>query len=745
MRISEKVSILAVLLASFAATLGAQLNRATLTGIITDPSGAAVANAKIVAVARDTNTTYNTLTTDTGNYTLPALDIGIYRIEVEAPGFKKSVRDGVQVTSGATVRLDLALEVGQVTESIEVSAQASALETDTTRVATQLTTKLVEDLPLVVAGQIRNVFNLAIIAPEAKQGNNFRIGGGQGSAWEMSMDGTSVTSGSVQYQYERAPISSVPVDAIAEFNVESSGMKAEYGRAMGVISFATKSGGNELHGNVFEFMRNNAADARGFFAKSAPILKQHDFGFTVGGPVYLPKIYNGRNKTFFFLSYEGFRNRSGNSPSYSTVPFPEMYDGDFHNYIKRDSQGNPFMMQIYDPDSTTLGADGKTYTRTPFAGNLIPKTRFSSVASKYIGLRPQDLVPNVPSTTGLPVLNNNYFRDKGTNVSPWNKFSARMDHQLNTNNHFSFLWMSGTKDDKFGADGPPGLPIPFNGGSVWYRKNRSGRFSWDRTISARILNSLRISYQKEAGGLTTLNSIDPDAKWAEKIGLTNTPGPDRGLPPVSFSGYSSWSGAAWGFDRGRDLAISDDITFVRGSHTFKGGFFFNKDEWWGGGQHRPNGSLDFNVSPTAIPGDGSGNTGNGFASFLLGEAYQWGLETPRNVIQKYTYWGGFFQDDWRITRKLTLNLGVRYEYTGPLGGGAVLRLKDWTQYTKGGEMGGFMNFNPSVPNPRLGGILGVSEYTGKCAECNGEEHPFETYKKAWAPRIGVAYQVRPGT
>ena len=207
------------------------------------------------------------------------------------------------------------MEIGQVSEAIEVSARANALETDSTRVATSLSTKLVEELPLVVAGQIRNVFNLAVIAPEARNVGTFRIGGGQQAGWDMQMDGTSTTSASTNYQYERAPISSVPVDAIAEFNVESSGMKAEYGRAMGIVSFATKSGTNQLHGNVFDFMRNNAADARGFFARSAPVLKQNDYGFTVGGPVYLPKVYNGRNKTFFFVSYEGFRNRSGNSPA----------------------------------------------------------------------------------------------------------------------------------------------------------------------------------------------------------------------------------------------------------------------------------------------------------------------------------------------------------------------------------------------------------------------------------------------
>ena len=175
------------------------------------------------------------------------------------------------------------------------------------------------------------------------------------------MDGSSNTSASSQYQTERAPISSVPVDAIAEFTVESTGMKAEYGRAMGQISFVTKSGTNHFHGNAFEFLRNNAVDARGFFAQQTPTLKQHDFGFTFGGPVLLPKIYNGRNKTFFFASYEGFRNRSGNTPGFYTIPFPEMYEGDFSNYV-RIVNGQRQMMPIYDPrrpDSRPMA--GPTY------------------------------------------------------------------------------------------------------------------------------------------------------------------------------------------------------------------------------------------------------------------------------------------------------------------------------------------------------------------------------------------------
>jgi hypothetical protein len=175
--------------------------------------------------------------------------------------------------------------------------------------------------------------------------------------------------------------------------VESTGMKAEYGRAAGIISFATKSGTDQFHGNAFEYLRNDVVDARGFFSDTRPILRQHDFGATFGGPFILPKLYNGRNKTFFFFSYEGFRSREGASGSFFTVPLPEMYQGDFTKWVRTSGAvGTP--IPIYDPATTAPSGSG--YTRTPFAGNQIPVSRFSTVAKNYIALRPTEMVANLP-------------------------------------------------------------------------------------------------------------------------------------------------------------------------------------------------------------------------------------------------------------------------------------------------------------------------------------------------------------
>jgi len=708
-----------------------QLNRGTLTGVITDPQGAAVAGAAITARHVDTGVVSATASTDSGNYTLPALPIGVYRVEFEAPGFKKVVRDQTEVLAGVTHRADVQFELGSVSESVLVESQASQLQTESSRVATNVSTRLVEDLPLQVNGAIRSVFNLALIAPETKTAGGFRIGGGQASGWEMAMDGMPLTSASAQYQQERAPISSVPIDAISEFTVESSGMKAEFGRAMGAVTFETKSGTNQIHGNAFEFLRNNAMDARGFFNTTAPVVKQSDFGGTVGAPVVIPKVYNGRNRTFFFASYQGFRNRAGTGANYLTIPTPANYEGDFSGWTR-----GGVRVPIYDPRSTRPNPSGAGSVRDVFPGNLIPKSHFSQVSTRYIGLRPAELVPNVFGRSVDPI--QNYLREGGSNVNPWNKGSIRLDHQITDKDRFSFLYLKGKWEDRFGADGPPGLPAPFNGGTLWARRNTSGRWSWDRTISARVINSLRVSYQKEKGTLTTLSQVNPEDKWNEKLQIGNLPGPDRGLTPVTFTGYTGWQSSGWGIDAGGNFNVTNDVTFIRGNHVLKTGFFHSHDRWDGGGQHRPNGSFGFTQLATAIPGDQSQNTGNGFASFLLGYATTWGLETPRYVRQVYKYWGGFVQDDWKITPKLTLNLGLRYEYTPPIRGGAYTGLVNWENLSTG-TIDGFSNFDPTVPNPGAGGRPGAVIFSGSGAgRFTGSM--FDGYPWAISPRLGLAYR-----
>ena len=325
-------------------------------------------SAKVRVVEVNTNTERVTETSTEGDYTIPQLQVGTYRIEVEARGFKTFVRNDVVVAAGSTVRINAALEVGEVTETVAVTGEAPLLQTDNSKIATGVTPKFIEDLPLVVAGQVRSPFDLALVTPEAKNsGSEFTLGGGQESGWDLTVDGISSTPNQAAIIMRQiSTLNSPSVDAITEFAVDTNGYKAEFGRAGGgVISFVSKSGSNELHGTAYEFLRNEALDANNFFnnatGRAKPLLRQNNFGFTVGGPVWFPKMYHGKNRTFFFASYEGFRNRTTSPVTFSTIPLPEMYQGDFSNW--KDANGN--LIPIYDPSTTRPDGRGG-FVRDPF-------------------------------------------------------------------------------------------------------------------------------------------------------------------------------------------------------------------------------------------------------------------------------------------------------------------------------------------------------------------------------------------
>jgi hypothetical protein len=531
----------------------------------------------------------------------------------------------------------------------------------------------------------------------------------------------------------------VPIDAISEFTVETSGMKAEYGRSMGAVTFETKSGTNAIHGSLFENLRNNILDANGFFnnatKKDRGVLKQHDFGATVGGPVYIPKIYDGRNRTFFFASYQGFRNRAGNAnPSYMTIPTPANWTGDFSTWTR-----NGAFVQIYDPASTRPNPSGAGYIRDTFPGNKIPSARFDPVAMNFLKYMPAGFVPNTdPFARGLKDADvQNYVRSEGSSVNPWNKGSLRADHQLGASHRFTYLYLEGRQADDFGADGPTGLPAPLNGAAVVTRFNRSQRLAWYFTRGT-LLASVRGSYMREKGVGVMIQSADPNNKWGEKLGIKNAPGPDRAFPQINFNTYNGWGGAYWGGDAGGDFNLAADVTKIRGRHTIKGGFFYARDRWDGYGQHRPNGSFNFTNQGTSIPNDNSGNTGNAFAAFLLGYASGAGYETPRDVRQIYKYYGGYIQDDIKVKPNLTLNVGLRYEYTTPVQGGAFVGLKSWEDLSTG-TIDGFYNFDPTVPNPGAGGRLGAMVFSGNgTGRVSG--NLFDGYPYAIAPRLGFAYR-----
>src|SRR5215469_2162471 len=308
----------ALVLSLFSFSVFGQSERGNITGAVRDASGAVVPAAKITVTNAATNVALTATTNEQGEYTVPSLQPGTYTVRFEKEGFRPTQTTGLAVDAGSNIRSDATLEVGSSTQAIEVQASAVQLQTEDAKNSVTLQNKLVDDLPLVVNGSVRTPFDLASLAPDAKNlggDNGFAVGGGQAASYGTSLDGVS-TNTSRALSKSWVATNSPSVEAIEQFTVDSNGYKAEYGHAGGGnLNYASKSGTNQLHGSAYEFIRNNDLDANNWFSNRSgipiSIYKQNDFGATVGGPVWIPKVYRGKDKTFFFFSYEGFRNRAG--------------------------------------------------------------------------------------------------------------------------------------------------------------------------------------------------------------------------------------------------------------------------------------------------------------------------------------------------------------------------------------------------------------------------------------------------
>jgi hypothetical protein len=714
-----------------AALATAQTDRGAITGTVSDSSGAVVPGVSVKAVHVATNFERTVTTSHEGSYTIPQLPVGAYVVILTATGFQTTTLENIEVTAGSSVRVDGKLALGALQDAVTVSAEARQIQTDSVKVTTAISSKFIQDLPLVVGGQLRSPLDLSLIAPEAKTGNsgdgargNIVIGGGQEGGWDLTVDGVSATPGAPFEQRLWTTLNSPSVEAITEFAVDTNGFKAEFGHAGGgAVSFVSRSGTNQWRGKVFEFMRDDAFDTNNFFSKALgrakPKVSQHDFGGVFGGPVVFPKMYDGKDKTFFFASYEAYRNKTAAAPQTVTIPVASMYNGDFSAW--RDASGN--LIPIYDPATTRPNPNGPGFIRDPFPNNQIPTERFSRISREVI-----QLATMRPDLGGV---RNNFAYTPGDqiNTNPWNKFSLKLDHNLSTKDRLGFLLHWGEVLVVPPSDGPGGgLPVPLNNFRDEDSHTYVYRFNWDRVITPGLLNRVTFGhnnwYQLRA-------SFNRDQGWGTKIGLRNVPGPDLLFPLIDFSDdYLDWGRSEWGGSGNYLWALSDDLTWVRSSHTWKFGFIVQQDHYDGYGWHTAAGTYNFNRGATAgFLGNGNldttGASGNAFASFLLGEVQSSEITTNRYVSDRWRYYSGYAQDDWRISDKLTLNYGVRYEYTPPT----------W----EGHFPDGYSNFNPNLPNPAAGGRLGASEFAGEGPGRTGKKSMYEAWPWGLSPRVGVVY------
>ncbi|PYV38733.1 MAG: hypothetical protein DMG06_25000, partial [Acidobacteria bacterium] len=422
-----------IMLLGLAGLLFGQSDRGTITGTVTDPSGAVIPDAAVTVTNVRTDTKTMVTSTSSGNYAVPLLPAGTYKITVEKQGFKTAVRESLPLLVGQTVREDIILQVGEVSQTVEVEAVAPLLKPETSELSTAVSNKEVMDLPLPMSGEARSPINFIALVPGVTgaqngggYGNNTTgrtfatsVNGGQTFAFEIQVDGASIQNTNVSGDFRNIPM---PQDSINEFKVETGNFAAEFGRTGGgIVTFTTRSGTNELHGSAYDFLRNDALDARGFYALNTPKLRQNEFGANVGGPLWIPKVYDGRNKTFFFFYYDGFRYRSGAANFKTTVPTAQQRDGDFSDL--RNSSGN--LIPIYDP-ATTRTVNGQVI-RDPFPGNIIPSGRISTVAKNILGYVP-------PPTFNQP-FDNFLSTQGGTNDT--NMWGLRIDHAFSAKHRLS--------------------------------------------------------------------------------------------------------------------------------------------------------------------------------------------------------------------------------------------------------------------------------------------------------------------
>lgn len=722
MNITPRVVLLCLILATL--SFAQDTRTATLVGTVTDPSGAPVPGAAIDATAIQTRGTSHGQTTAEGTYYVPFLGIGAYEVTVEAAGFKKFVRTGIVLEAGITTRIDIALEVGALTQEVEVSAASPLLDTDSSVVGGLDNAKKVLETPMLQSKPQHLLFYM-----EGSQGQNdgtYHMLGQPSALNGYSIDGANVKQSVRSDIGETTTAITPPVDSIEEAQVWTTGIPAEVGHvAGGSYSMVIKSGTNQLHFSTEERYINKDFVYRSYFQQSvanvatAPF-EYHNFDAVLGGPVVIPKVYDGRNRTFFFLAYRLDYDHEANSSTTST-PDQAMLGGNF----SFGGLGYP----IYDPKSIACAnatgcASGTGYTATPFPGNQIPVSRFDPVAAKFLSFNPYQLPNTVGfySTTGP---NNNYSA-LTRYLSDREGFVAKIDEQIRSNdklfarfarnknrtgagrNSVQYAWAALDTISGFGY----GEPIDL------YNIVLSEIHNFGPTT----VNEFRVSYNRRNDNIWPyLNSEG----WAGALGIP-------GVGPQSFPGFVgasggnsvSWSanpsaagGAANFRTLNEDMQLADNVSRVHGTHTIKWGYQGMLTRENDVPLTQPSGVYNFTTAGSGLPN--TPNTGNTFASFLLGAVSSATFNTLlTNYLPRWWSHQFYVQDDWRATHNLTISYGLRYSYESPAN----------TKY-------GFKSqFDPTVTDPLTGLMGAITHPTGTL---------YSGDKANFAPRLGMSWNFMP--
>ena len=711
--------VLNVLVACFLVTtatpLGAQIGGSgAIQGVISDPSGAAVPGATVTAtnVATAVNTTRETTTT--GYYVISPLPAGQYTVFVTAAGFEKTVQEHVTVDALAQVGLNLTVQVGGATQQVTVSAAPPALNTSDASMGQTMRNEIYGSLPLQMGNAPRDPTAFTQLLPgvstSSATGNTAgNVLGGQEHSAEIYVEGLPTTNPSAEGESRTLGLG-VSVEAVDQFQLETAGTSVMY-QGQGASNYVLKSGGNSFHGGAFEYFRNTALDARGFFAPVTPTEHQNEFGFNISGPIK-------RNKLFFFANYDGYRFTQLTQSSLMTLPTAAERSGDFSALLPS--------IRIYDPNSCT--PIGSCTNRTAFPGNIIPANRILPISQSF-----QSYLP--PTTSGALQLN--YLRASPVGYHD-NSTTDKVDYTLNEKNTFFVLFSHGHRGQTTPYRGNF-LPLPYGNTRLVDEYPTTALAKWTYVATPNVVNQITYGLSRFDVPQTS-PTIAGD--YPQKAGLTGLPPGQAGndFPTITFTGPQSpdaWRGTNSQIfnDTQNTFTLQDNLQWTRGKHSL---VFGGQVMWLQANEKQYTyGSIatwTFTNNQTAgfsSTGALLNTQGNAYASFLLGAVGSNNI-TQTSVIAtggRYKDYSWWVQDNYKATPRLTLNIGLRHDI--------------WTPYQEVNNRQSF--FNPNIPNPLVGNAPGVLQFSGYGPDTCNCTTPVNTVFTNFGPRVGLAWSITNST
>jgi hypothetical protein len=788
----------------------AQTSLGTITGIVADPTGAVIANAVVEAKNVATGVVYRGTSSETGNYTINQLPLGPYEVSLTLQGFKKYNHQNMTIVASQILREDISLQLGSSSESVTVTAESTLLKTESSELAHNVTIRQLDNLPILpvngggVSGLsssgFRDPFSLTQLIPGTQYGASGTIvvnnlpNQSENILVEGQMAGATQAGGK-GFTHQTQP----SVDAIQEVAVQTSNFAAEFGMVGGgIFNITMKSGTNQYHGSLYDYAVNDVLNSQpAYFGGTKASQKRHDYGGTLGGPVKIPKVYNGENKTFFFFNFEQYRENGRATNTSGTVPTVAYRNGDFNcvlAYSGLSRSDNSCAPGTYTPKLVTLGTGATNYvdplgrtiavgtifdpaTTRPFTCNttLVPTasctngtqglirdplvnnkvTNIDPIAARILNLAPLPFGPNANSLTRLDSNWQMPWPGHRTSQIP----SVKIDHQLSSKAHIAFYWGNTVTESQYSAPNGNsiGLPPPLDPARGTWIYSPTERVNYDQTLTPSLLLHIGVGYNGENfwdwPPIQNYDTTQAQGSCTPPVvnGYTGSPFCSGGLgwsfPSVGglFPGFipgvgtntggMSSTGPAAGihssaFTEHRPSANAN-TTWIKGNHTYKTGMEMYYAQIPSNNLSNTSGQWTFGGGTAQIAtqnqtGITTGLTPAGFtfADFLMGNMTAISLNRPADTSLRKYQLGLFLQDTWKVTRKLTLDYGLRWDY------GSYAR----EQY------GRSSNFNTAVPNPSAGGHPGAQIYEATC-NCN-----FATaYPYAIGPRVGIAYQLNSKT